>query len=1604
MVDPNATMSAGEVTSLVGLPGVPAGNYNSMVGTVGGGDSGGGSGGGNGGNNLNANASSGTGTGISINNSISGTPSAKTESGKLAGTPRGVTINLATPNGGSSGGPVSRSSPMGTPGMTPIRSLRVGGGGGGGGGDDSFMNRSSNHGSVSDPTRWSTESVVAWAQSEGMGRYAAILQEHQIDGLMLFEVDDQMLQDDLGFTSRLDRRRFLVKRDALGVRRQGQHEELSESFTERPRTLHTLIEKEDLQKLLNNRDLDRLVIDLRKGRFGQGEAKELVDMLELNTHVSTIEVVSMDNQEAVLLGDVLRSTRQITRVNLVHNCEITDPFAVQNIYDRTWCNEKSDILRKIAASDRGITEVRWSNRALGDIVALRLARALRSNTVVSVVDVSGNFFRDEGIAALLEVLAIKPHLTFVALPGTSNVPSAASRTVAASITGTDDGGGGGTDGQVLAEVLNVSVEHASMLWRAAQTMSWGKVGQVYVDVDLDAPLPHGTTMIDLATLTERALGGRLLNDGQLRARLECEWRGDTRHVCSEHGVFRLAAPIEEGLNRRCRELEQAVLDTTWQQKHNELFTGLALNKPECTSIDWGGVGLGDVTAVRLIKNMHMNIYVTKVDLSNNNFSVVVMRELLTAVQTLTTLSLLKLLPSPGIDDADLVADIQVAEQTVRDSAWVVRNKAILSQISDNVVDVSELMLSQEGLGDSAAIELATALHSNNVLTKLDLSGNLFGPKGAAALVGVLRSKKSFTHLVLLPLPNITDNAVVQELEGIERAIGQAQLLKLLVRSEDGIMALDSTHFVEGSVRWLLSGPLVFNNSVVDLNLEHCFKDFPQPGSRNERRLTELLALNQNISSVHVAGLNLAPRTVDMAWGRQHHRDFGELLRRVTCCDPALHTVEVPDGIGDLGTLALARALKYNTVVSTIQLGTNRIGHNGSRSLLAVVRSSVQNITILHAGNPALAREIQSLADRAWCDTHAGTFARLQSNDEEYTELAWPRQKLGNGVAFKVAAAIRNSTCLQKLDLSGNKITEVGVYALLAALAVNTGLREVHLSQSNISNRALEQQMREAEERIAARHLLRLVAANSEDVTEISWVGKGITDTLVRGLADALLASTHVTKITLHDDGNNINRITDEGAAALLPVLSSSSTLCELSCFPNKSIRDPGMRRELEALQHDLVDRQWLRDNTDNLELITSDDNTRRGRSFDFEGDGFGDGGAFAIAQALQLGAAPEGEGEDSNVEDDVDDAESDATTNAALGLSLGPGDGGGGGSDSTLAASSATKAIRAAAESAMLSSFRTGFVGNAHIQSIQLSYNAFGPAGLRALVCALEKCVALTKVTLLPSEQAQGDPEAIALARTFEQKVRDRAWCSMHKDVLSQLARNDSTLTELDWSESGGGLGDAVAEALAKALRGNTTLRLVNLSRNQITDTGARALQEALRTNIAAVKLCLLPNELIKSRKVQAELRDMNKFFTGAAWERPRKMARPPPFLGDGNQLPFELPSHCAATACRGWLHPLEAGGSDTAGDWMDFAMPAGGPWPLLSADAIRLEQLAPGQVVRTAATLSTAAMRLRREQLAVRLSSCPAGALEAFANTMEENQRVWARHLESSAVSESPD
>jgi hypothetical protein len=112
---------------------------------------------------------------------------------------------------------------------------------------------------------------------------------------MLFELDEDMLRDDLGVASRLSCRKILNRRGRLApimVMHDASFSPvrsttvLDTSFSTRPTSqLGSVIAADELRRLHAHDPHDSvsevLEIDLRRGVFGVEEARELVDLLEL---------------------------------------------------------------------------------------------------------------------------------------------------------------------------------------------------------------------------------------------------------------------------------------------------------------------------------------------------------------------------------------------------------------------------------------------------------------------------------------------------------------------------------------------------------------------------------------------------------------------------------------------------------------------------------------------------------------------------------------------------------------------------------------------------------------------------------------------------------------------------------------------------------------------------------------------------------------------------------------------------------------------------------------------------------------------------------------------------------------------------------------------------------------------------------------------------------------------------------------------------------------------------------------------------------------------------------------------------------------------------
>ena len=78
--------------------------------------------------------------------------------------------------------------------------------------------------------------------------------------------------------------------------------------------------------------------------------------------------------------------------------------------------------------------------------------------------------------------------------------------------------------------------------------------------------------------------------------------------------------------------------------------------------------------------------------------------------------------------------------------------------------------------------------------------------------------------------------------------------------------------------------------------------------------------------------------------------------------------------------------------------------------------------------------------------------------------------------------------------------------------------------------------------------------------------------------------------------------------------------------------------------------------------------------------------------------------------------------------------------------------------------------------------------------------------------------------------------------ILIQLYKNDPTLTKLDLV--GDNIGDSGAQALAEALKVNQSITSLALENNNIGDSGAQALAEALKDNQAITWLSLWDNNI----------------------------------------------------------------------------------------------------------------------------------------------------------------
>ena len=211
-----------------------------------------------------------------------------------------------------------------------------------------------------------------------------------------------------------------------------------------------------------------------------------------------------------------------------------------------------------------------------------------------------------------------------------------------------------------------------------------------------------------------------------------------------------------------------------------------------------------------------------------------------------------------------------------------------------------------------------------------------------------------------------------------------------------------------------------------------------------------------------------------------------------------------------GAVALAKALKGNTTLTTLTLSFNLIGEEGAVALAEALKGNTTLTTLHLNGNAIGAAGAVALAEALKVNT-------------TLTTLHLVGNAIGADGAVALVKALKVNTTLTTLHLNRNAIGAEGAIALAEALKVNTTLKTLHLGGNTIG----------AEGAVALAEVLKgNTILTTLDLFENAIGAKGAV-----ALAEALRVNTILNELNL-----GLNAIDEKGAVALANALKFNTNL------------------------------------------------------------------------------------------------------------------------------------------------------------------------------------------------------------------------------------------------------------------------------------------------------------------------------------------------------------------------------------------------------------------------------------------------------------------------------
>ncbi|XP_066024120.1 NLR family CARD domain-containing protein 3 isoform X3 [Pocillopora verrucosa] len=358
----------------------------------------------------------------------------------------------------------------------------------------------------------------------------------------------------------------------------------------------------------------------------------------------------------------------------------------------------------------------------------------------------------------------------------------------------------------------------------------------------------------------------------------------------------------------------------------------------------------------------------------------------------------------------------------------------LSKSFGTGLNLTNLDLSVNDIGDAGATCIAEAIKVNKTLTNLDLRRNGISAAGATCIAEAIKVNKTLTNLDLSHNDISAAGATC-----IAEAIKVNKTLTNLDLSHNDISAAGATCIAEAmKVNKTLTNLYLYGNRIsaagatciaetikVNKTLTNLYLSVNDIGDAGATCIAEAIKVNKTLTNLYLYGNRIsAAGATCIAEAIKVNKTLTNLYLSV-------------NDIGDAGATCIAEAIKVNKTLTNLYLEKNVISAAGATCIAEAIKV---NKTLF----------ILDLSVNDIGDAGATCIAEAIKVNKTLTNLYLEKNVISAAGATCIAEAIKVNKTLFILDLSVNDIGDAGATCIAEAIKVNKTLTNLDLRRNGIS--------------------------------------------------------------------------------------------------------------------------------------------------------------------------------------------------------------------------------------------------------------------------------------------------------------------------------------------------------------------------------------------------------------------------------------------------------------------------------------------------------------------------------------------------------------------------